>query len=90
MVHDSIGKALEAVRDFNLPTDLAGSVHDAASQAFVSGMQVAAWVGAAVVVCAAVIAYRFLPARAERVVRNDPELEIEARELAITDDGILA
>ena len=90
MVHDSIGKALEAVRDFNLPTDLAGSVHDAASQAFVSGMQVAAWVGAAVVVCAAFIAYRFLPARAERVVRNDPELELEARELAITDDGILA
>ena len=90
MVHDSIGKALEAVRDFNLPTDLAGSVHDAASHAFVSGMQVAAWAGAAVVVCAAIIAYRFLPARAERVVRNDPELELEARELAITDDGILA
>jgi EmrB/QacA subfamily drug resistance transporter len=90
MVHDSIGKALEAARAYNLPPDLAADVHDAASHAFFSGMQVAAWVGTGIVICAMVVAYRFLPARAERAVRADPELELEARELAIVDDGILA
>src|SRR4029079_19705573 len=78
MVHDSIGKALEAVRDFNLPADVGGAVHDAARQAFFSGMQGAAWVGPVVVLCAAVVAYRFLPARAEREVRDDAELELQA------------
>ena len=51
----------------------------------VFGLLMAVVVGANVVV-----AYRFLPARAERAVRADPELELEARELAVLDDGILA
>ncbi len=66
MVHDSIGKALEAIPTYQLPADLASAVHDAASAAFFSGMQVAVWVGASVVLCAAFIAYRYLPARAAR------------------------
>jgi hypothetical protein len=36
-----------------------------------------------------VVAYRFLPARAERAVRRS-QLELETRELAIMDDRILA
>jgi EmrB/QacA subfamily drug resistance transporter len=88
MVHDSIGKAIEAIVTFQLPADLARAVHDAASDAFFRGMQVAAWVGTAVVLCAAVVAYRYLPARADRAVRDDPELAIDAKEMAAIDDGI--
>jgi hypothetical protein len=86
MVKDSIGKALEAIPTYKLPADLASAVHDAASTAFFSGMQVAAWVGASVVLCAAFIAYRYLPARAPR---NDAEQTDEARRLASLDDGVL-
>jgi len=88
MVQDSIGKAIEAIRTFQLPADVAGAVHDAASDAFFRGMQVAAWVGTAVVLCAALVAYRYLPARAERAVRDDAELATDAQELAVLDDGI--
>jgi hypothetical protein len=35
------------------------------------------------------VAYRFLPAHAERAVRDDPELRAEALELGTLDDGIL-
>jgi hypothetical protein len=41
------------------------------------------------VVGAAFVAFRFLPARAERAVRDDADLQAEARELAVLDDGIL-
>jgi EmrB/QacA subfamily drug resistance transporter len=88
MVHDSIGKAIEAINTFNFPADVARLVHDAASDAFFRGMQVAAWAGTAVVLCAAVVAYRYLPARAERAVQEDGELATEAKELAVLDDGI--
>jgi hypothetical protein len=40
------------------------------------------------VLCAAVVAYRYLPARAERAVQEDGELATEAKELAVLDDGI--
>jgi len=88
MVHDSIGKAIEAINTFNFPANVAQTVHDAASDAFFQGMQVAAWVGTVVVLCAAVIAYRYLPARADRAVRDDDALATEAKELAVLDDGI--
>ena len=88
MVKDSIGKALEAIATFNLPAGAARAVHDAASSAFISGMRVAAWAGTVVVLCAAFIAYRYLPARAERVALHDAELAAEAKELAVLDDGI--
>ena len=39
--------------------------------------------------CAAVVAYRYLPARADRAVHEDGELATEAQELAVLDDGIL-
>ena len=88
MVHDSIGKAIEAIVTFRLPADVARTVHDAASDAFFRGMQVAAWVGTGVVLCAAIIAYRYLPARADRAVSEDPELAVDAKEMAALDDGI--
>jgi MFS family permease len=88
LVHDSIGKAIEAIRTFSFPPDLARSVHDAASDAFFKGMQVAAWAGTGVVLCAAIVAYRYLPARADRAVHEDGELASEAQELAVLDDGI--
>src|SRR4051794_32179133 len=66
MVHDSIGAALEAITRFELPAPIASVVHDAASSAFFRGMQVAVWVGAAVMLCAVFVAYKYLPARAER------------------------
>jgi EmrB/QacA subfamily drug resistance transporter len=87
MVHDSIGKAIEAIRTFNFPADVARTVHDAASDAFFRGMQVAVWVGVAVMLCAVVVAYRYLPARAQRAVL-DAELADDAKELAVLDDGI--
>ena len=64
------------------------SVHDAASDAFVRGMQVAAWVGTAVVVCAVIVASRYLPACAIPV-RSDDELDEDARLAASLDDGML-
>ncbi len=90
MVHDSIGAALEAITRFSIPTPLAEAIHDASSEAFFRGMQVAAWVGTAVMVCAAVVAYRYLPARAERRAHTDPELDDDARLAASLDDGMLA
>jgi EmrB/QacA subfamily drug resistance transporter len=89
MVHDSIGSALEAVTRFSLPSDLAVAVHDAASSAFFRGMQVAAWAGAAVMVCAVVVAYKYLPARSERATRADDELADDSRLAASLDDGML-
>jgi EmrB/QacA subfamily drug resistance transporter len=89
LVHDSIGKALEATSEFRLSPELTRTVHDAASAAFIEGMRLAAWVGAVIVVGAAFVAYRFLPARAERAVLADPDLETEARRLASLDDGVL-
>jgi hypothetical protein len=50
-------------------------------------MQVAVWVGASVVVCAVIIAYRYLPARAPHVLQEDTELAAETKEeLATLDD----
>jgi MFS family permease len=88
MVHDSIGKALDAIRQYQLPTDVAIQVHDRASDAFFRGMQVAAWVGTVVAFGAVFVAFKRLPARAERGVHEDADLAAEAKELAVLDDGI--
>jgi len=88
MVHDSIGAALDAITRFDLPAAVAATVHDAASDAFFRGMQVAAWVGTAVVLCAVFVAYRFLPARAAHAPA-DEELEEDAELAASLDDGML-
>jgi MFS family permease len=88
MVHDSIGKALDAIRQYQLPADVAIKVHDTASDAFFRGMQVAAWVGTVVVFGAVFVAFKWLPARAERAVHEDADLAAEAKELAVLDDGI--
>jgi len=90
MVHDSIGSALEAITRYAIPGELATAVHDAASSAFFRGMQVAAWSGAAVMVCAVVVAYKYLPARSQRAaVRTDDELDEDTRLAASLDDGML-
>jgi EmrB/QacA subfamily drug resistance transporter len=65
LVHDSIGRALEAARRYQLPASASRAVHDAATAAFLSGMRLAVVVGAIVVVIAAGVAYRYLPAHAE-------------------------
>jgi EmrB/QacA subfamily drug resistance transporter len=90
LVHDSIGKALTAARAFHLDPATAGRVHSAASAAYLSGMRVAVFVGAAIVVCAAGVAFRFLPASAALAheVERDADLAAAARELAVLDDGI--
>jgi EmrB/QacA subfamily drug resistance transporter len=86
MVHDSIGEALGAISRFQLPADVASLVHDSTNSAFFRSMQVAAWVGTGVVLCATVVAYKFLPARAYRPVRHDVELENDARLAAGVDE----
>ena len=45
--------------------------------------------GAAVMVCAVVVAYKYLPARSERAVRTDVELADDSRLAASLDDGML-
>jgi Na+/melibiose symporter-like transporter len=65
LVHDSIGRALDAVPRFHMPSGLAGAVHDAASHAFIVGMRTAVFVGAAFVCVAIGVALRYLPARAD-------------------------
>jgi EmrB/QacA subfamily drug resistance transporter len=89
LIHDSIGSAIEAVSRFDLPAALAETVHVASSDAFFRGMQVAAWVGTAIVVCAAFVAYRFLPARAT----GRPQDEERDDDVSLTesfDDSLLA
>jgi EmrB/QacA subfamily drug resistance transporter len=88
MVHDSIGKALDAVRQYQLPVDVAIKVHDSASDAFFRGMQVAAWVGTVVALGAVFVAYKWLPARAEQEAQEDEDMAAAAKELAVLDDGI--
>jgi hypothetical protein len=54
-------------------------------------MRLSAWVGAAIVVGAACIAYRFLPARAERAAAGlDTEFDAEAARLGAVEDELLA
>lgn len=63
-IRDSIGKALEAAREARLPPGLALQVHEAASQAYLTGMRTAVLCGAAVIALAAAVAWRWLPAQA--------------------------
>jgi Na+/melibiose symporter-like transporter len=87
-LHDSIGKALDAIRQYQLPADVAIKVHDSASDAFFRGMQVAAWVGTVVALGAVFVAYKWLPARAEQEAQEDEDMAAAAKELAVLDDGI--
>jgi EmrB/QacA subfamily drug resistance transporter len=87
-VHDSIGKALDVATRLHLPADTLQAVHDAASQAFLSGMRVAVYLGAVIVAGAATVAWRYLPARADREAVADPAVRAEAMELAAIDDSV--
>jgi hypothetical protein len=81
MVHDSIGRALDAITQFHLPPGVAHTVHTAAGAAFLSGMRLAVTISSGVVVGAVCVAFAFLPARTGH---PPPEtgLEAEAGELA--------
>src|SRR4051794_22714801 len=65
LVHDSIGRALDAAPAFPLPSAAAAAIHAAASDAFIIAMRTAVTVGAVFVCIAAVVAHRYLPARAD-------------------------
>jgi DHA2 family multidrug resistance protein-like MFS transporter len=72
-VRDSIGKALEAAR--HLPPDEARAAVALARHAYVVSMRLAYGIGSAVVLTAAFIAWRYLPARAPaEVVASDVTL----------------
>ncbi len=86
LVHDSIGRALDAVGRFRMPPAVAAAVHAAASRAFLAGMRTAVVVGAVFVVVAASVAYRFLPARA---IDLDDEERDEAREGQAIDEAFV-
>ena len=62
-MEDSIGSGLRIAREMKLPRADMLAVHDAASSAFVSGMQLAVVVAAVIVAMAGVVAWRYLPAR---------------------------
>jgi hypothetical protein len=59
----SIGAALQLAQ--HLPQNQGQALAQAARSGFVSGIQLATFVGAAVVLCAAIIVAMFLPARAD-------------------------
>jgi DHA2 family multidrug resistance protein-like MFS transporter len=57
----SLGAALQAAS--HLPSDVAAHVTSAANEAFVSGIHLAAFAGACLAACAAMLVWRFLPHR---------------------------
>lgn len=65
---DSIGGALQVASQ--LPEQTAANVVAIAKQQFVDGMQLAIFVGAAIVLAAAVVVFLFLPARAHDYVAD--------------------
>jgi hypothetical protein len=71
---DSIGRSLEVAR--NVGGSTGAHLTEAAQHAFVSSMRITFGVAAVVVLLAAVVAARFLPARA-----IDPEADISADEV---------
>ncbi|MEZ5322090.1 MAG: MFS transporter [Microthrixaceae bacterium] len=62
-IRDSIGKALYVAADRRVPAPLARQIEYAASRAFVGGMQLAVFVGAAICLLAVGLAWRYLPMR---------------------------
>jgi EmrB/QacA subfamily drug resistance transporter len=82
-VQDSIGRALDAAR--TLPQQAQEAVVNLARDAFVSSMRVVYLVAASVVVVAALVAWKFLPAHAPAEgVLFDEEVEL-AEALGVTD-----
>jgi EmrB/QacA subfamily drug resistance transporter len=83
-VADSIGKALEAAR--TLPADTQTAIADLVHHAYIVSMRLAYGIGATVVLIAAAVAWRYLPARAptDEVVLFAEEVEL-AEALSVTD-----
>jgi hypothetical protein len=79
-LHDSVGAALSVAR--RLPHDQAVRVVDVARGAFIDAMRLTYPIAAAVVLMAALIAWRFLPARARHEFapisdQIEPQMTIE-------------
>ncbi len=82
-MQDSIGRALDAAR--TLPQGAQDAVVDLARDAFITSMRVVYLVAASVVVLAALVAWKFLPAHAPTEgVLFDEEVEL-AEALGVTD-----
>jgi len=60
---ESIGRAVQVVS--GLPADQALALKQATADAYISGMNIACYLAAAVVAAAMVVAWKWLPARAE-------------------------
>jgi EmrB/QacA subfamily drug resistance transporter len=88
LIHDSIGRALDAITQFKLAPATAHLVHLAADRAYLSGMRLSVRIGACIVFCAALVAFKFLPAHA-RPVDEDFDLEAPPRELGHVDRELL-
>ncbi len=76
--HDSIGTALKAgggaLRAGRISPATFGRIRAAADQAYLGSMRVAVGIGALVVLCAAAVAWRFLPAQGAEQDEQVPTL----------------
>ena len=79
-VRDSIGQARGVAAQPGVPAALADQIREAASSAYVGGMQLAVFVGAGITLFAAVIAWKYLPTRsASPEQQAAEELELAER-----------
>ena len=73
-IRDSIGRAQYVAAQPGVPPAMSQQIRDAAASAYIGGMQLAVCVGAAITLFAALIAYRYLPARATANSGADADL----------------
>jgi hypothetical protein len=76
-IRDSIGRARAVAAQPGIPASVANDIRDAASSAYVGGMQLAVLVGAGITLFAAAVAWRYLPKRpvgAEQALAEELEL----------------
>jgi EmrB/QacA subfamily drug resistance transporter len=78
-VHDSVGKALDLAR--NLPAKQGAELIELSRNAFVDAMRITYPIAAAIIVLAAVVAWRFLPAHGQDHFETAAD-EDEAREIS--------
>lgn len=90
--HDSIGTALkagsEALKAGRISPAAFGQIKAAADQAYLGSMRVAVGIGAVIVLCAAVVAWRFLPARGADHDEEVPTLAPAPNGAARMPDGV--
>ena len=84
-IRDSIGQARGVAAQPGMPAELAKSIREAASSAYVGGMQLAVFVGAGITLMAAVVAYKYLPSVAHS---DDDEAEANSSALGVEVDDV--